>query len=441
VNQFNVALWGDEAFSAILSQKSIPEILKIIARDTSPPLYNISEHLAFRFWGTDEVIIRGLSFAYYLIAVFFVYKIAAFFWDKRTGVLAALLSFFNPFFFIYAFEGRMYSLLAAGTIASMYFFARLVFVKKVNRLDWYGYILATLVALYSHHFAVFALFVQGLWFLYFWATGRKKPCKLLLKAFFLIGLGYLPWVIPLYNQTQMVGGGFWLGTPTFRDLLSLTGDYLGKGNKHIFAVPALVLTLTLFVFRRWGKNQKQSLFLISWFLLPILTTWIISQVFQAVFFNRYLIYTIPAAMILIASNRTKFSSAILILTLGFYGVICSYYFLHPIKDPFDQLAIKVREEKRGDDFVILGDAGSHQLWESKYYGIPAPIYVPKNEELPFFVGTALMTETDIIHELPTKVRRIGVITKGQVKAELLPTYTKAEESVFGNLYFTWFTKR
>lgn len=430
MNQFTVALWGDEAFSAILSMKSIPEIIKIIMRDTSPPLYNITEHLIFRVFGTEEIVIRGLSFFYYLTAALFVYEIGVFFWNKRVGALAALLTFFNPFFFIYAFEGRMYSLLAAGVTASTYFFIKLSFAKKPHSNDWYGYIIASLIALYAHHFAIFALFLQFLWFL-------TKPKKLIFKGFFLIGVGYLPWLVPLYRQVTMVGESFWLGTPTFKDLLSLIGDYLGKGQKHTFALPATILVLAAFILRKW-TFKKKDLFLLSWFLLPIVLTWGISQVFQSIFFNRYLIYSIPPAMLLVASQGRKFSEAILVLILGFYILVSSAYFLNPVKDPFNLLAAYVRESKRGDDFVILGDAGSHQLWESKYYGIPAPIYVPDKQELPFFVGTALMEEGDIINRLPPKIRRIGVITKGEVDEKLLPNYTQVETVSFGALRFTWF---
>src|SRR3990167_8193462 len=100
MNQFTASLWGDEAFSAILSQKSLPQIISTIARDTSPPLYNLSEHLWFGVFGSSEVAIRALSFLYFLIAIFFVYKKI---WNRNTGVLAAGLTFLNPFFFTYAF--------------------------------------------------------------------------------------------------------------------------------------------------------------------------------------------------------------------------------------------------------------------------------------------------------------------------------------------------
>ena len=65
MNQFTASLWGDEAFSAILSMKPIPEIISIIARDTSPPLYNLTEHIWFQIFGTSEIAVRiGKSVAY-----------------------------------------------------------------------------------------------------------------------------------------------------------------------------------------------------------------------------------------------------------------------------------------------------------------------------------------------------------------------------------------
>src|SRR3989337_1496477 len=163
-NQFTTSLWGDEGFSAILSMKSLPEIIKIIARDTSPPLWNIWEWIVFNTLGTDEVYIRGLAFVFFLGTVFFAYKIGSFLFSKKTGLLAALFTALNPFFFIYAFEGRMYSIMSLGVAGSMYFYLRIFYNEEVIRKrDKIGYVFFTLWALYSHHFAFFAVAVQGIW--------------------------------------------------------------------------------------------------------------------------------------------------------------------------------------------------------------------------------------------------------------------------------------
>src|SRR3989337_2910591 len=142
---FTQSIWGDEGFSAILSMRPLPEIIQIISRDTSPPLWNIFEHLVFQTLGTDEVYIRGLAFTFFLGAVFFAYKIGSFLFSRKTGFLAALLTFLNPFFFTYAFEGRMYSILALGVAASMYYFLRIFRNEEgIRRRDKLGYVVFTL---------------------------------------------------------------------------------------------------------------------------------------------------------------------------------------------------------------------------------------------------------------------------------------------------------
>lgn len=446
MNQFNASLWGDEGFSAILSMKSIPQIIKIIATDTSPPLYNLTEHIAFRIFGTEEIVIRGLSFFYYLLTCFFIFLITKLIWDKKTALLATALTFFNPFFFIYAFEGRMYSIMALGVAASFYFFLKLLVLSKTKIKKPWKYIAGLTLgldwALYSHHFAIFAVFVLGFWFVIEILKRNWKFAKWTLISFIAAAILYSPWLVPLYNQTKMVGGGFWLGTPTLTDLRTLIYEYLATGIKYQnLQQYALYLVLLTLAIRKWHKNMHKNLILLTWFLGPIFMAWIVSQAFQSVFYNRYLLYTIPGAMILLSSNRRKIISIVFIaIILGLFVRIDWHYFNNPTKLPFQDLAAYVKETRRGDDFLINWDAGSHHLWETKYYKIPAPIYIgQEGGELPFFVGTALMEEEDIIRTLPD-ANRIGVVTSGNVEEVVLPGYTKKEVKAFGNLKFIWLSQ-
>jgi len=418
LNVFNQSLWGDEAFSAVLSMKPVTQIISIIMKDTSPPLFNLTEHFWFKIFGNGEVAIRALVFLYFLIAVFFVYKIGEHLYDRKTGLLAAALTFLNPFIFVYGFEGRMYSLLIATVTASMYFFIS----KK-----WLGYIIATTLALYSHHFAIFAVFVQGLCFLkeLFW--GEKKTAFSILKCFVAIAVLYSPWLYPLYKQVTMFKEGFWLGKPTLKDLWELLLKYLN-------------VALILLILRKWNKNLEKSALIIIWFLVPILATFLISQKFQSIFFDRYLLYTIPAGMLLAASERRIFSKFIIFIVMVLFLSTDIFYFTHPTKSPFRELSEYVKEVKKGDDYLINWNSSAHHLWEAKYYGIPAPLYIPEGTKLPFYVGTALMTKEDVISTLPKKINRVGVITSGPVEEISLPNYSKQEEKVFGSLKFVWYTR-
>lgn len=431
---FNQSLWGDEAFSAILSLKPLPNLITTISKDTSPPLWNVCEWAAFQLFGTSEVVIRSISFLFFLITVFFAFLIAKHFWDKKTAFIAGVLTFLNPFFFIYAFEGRMYSIMAAGVAGSMYFF-----IKR----KWAPYIIATLWALYSHHFAIFAVIIQGFWFLYEYFFGERKKVRGMLIAFIAVAVGYTPWLIPLYNQTKMVGGGFWLGKPTTIDLRNLFYDYLGEGIKHKLAEGARITVLITLTLRAWEKDIKKSFFLLSWFLTPILLTWLISQKFTPVFYNRYLLYTIPGAMIILASQRRKVSNLLITLIIFLFIIIDWNYFFNPSKIPFKDLASYVKQIQIKGDLIINEDAGNHKLWESKYYGIPAPIYNPGGEKLPFFVGTALMEKSDLISQIPPNTKRIGIITykNGIELKERFKTFTLKEEKKFGGLNFVWMVKK
>lgn len=416
MNQFNVSLWGDEAFSAILSMKPVVEIVSIITKDTSPPLFNLTEHFWFKLVGSSEVAIRSLVFIYFLIACFFVYKIGSHLWDRKTGLVASVLTFLNTFLFAYGFEGRMYSLLLATVCASFYFFI----TKK-----WVAYVIATTFALYTHHFSIFAVSVQGVWFLKEIIYGKWPMAKSMLKAFIAIAFLYSPWIIPLYNQTKMVGGGFWLGRPGTKELWELVLKYLS-------------ISILLLVLRMWNNNLGKSAILVAWFILPIAIVWLISQKFQSIFFDRYLLYTIPPAMLLAASELRTIGKIVLFVVIAAYLSADVFYFTHPTKRPFRELAKYVKEVKRGDDYLINWNAASHHLWEAKYYGVPAPLFLPEGKTLPFFVGTALMTKDDTVSSIP-KINRVGVITSGVVEDVFLPGYTGKEVKTFGDLKFIWFS--
>lgn len=449
---FNQSLWGDEGFSAILSMKSIPEIISIISKDTSPPLWNISEWLVFNILGTQEIYIRGLSFVFFLGAVFFTYKIGSFLFNRKTGFLAAVFTALNPFFFIYAFEGRMYSIMSMGVAGSMYFYLRFFYNDDgVRRIDKFGYVFFTLWALYSHHFAFFAIVVQALWWFYEFTLGKRVRAKKMFRLFLITALGYTPWLYPLYTQTRMVSGGFWLGTPNADDLKKLIYDYLSEGIKNenlkfpIISMPlyrvSSYLMFGVFILKKWWKGIKKTIFFILWSLGPILITWFISQRFQSIFYNRYLLYTIPAAMLVLVSARSKLSFVPLVFLSFLFLMIDYNYFIHPTKLPFREMATYVKKVKTEDDFLINWYSnGTHHLWETKYYGIPAPIYYPEEKELPFFVGTALMEEADIIHKIPGSIKRIGVITSGPKEEVLISNYKHEETKEFGKLKFIWLFK-
>jgi mannosyltransferase len=427
VNQFTASLWGDEAWAATLAVKPYLEIITTVARDTSPPLYYLCLHTWMKIFGTGEVSIRALSFFFFILTCLFVYLIGKKLWDQKTGLLAALACFLNPFLFQYAFEGRMYAILLLSSTAATYFY-----LSKNQK----AYILAATAVLYSHHFSIFVIFTHFLWQIPHFFNKKEGLIKTL-KPYLIIGLLYLPWLYPLYYQTSLVGSGFWLGKPNLKSLTDLFGTFFldpAQGTARSFLIICLG---GAFLLRRWGEIKKE-LTLISLYVIPIGLTYLISQFFSSIFYDRYLLYAIPPLLLLLVSRRRKIS----LLLIGLYFLIfipLNYqYFTHPTKRPFRELADYVKSLGLENTTLINYNDQSHHLFESKYYQIPAPIYAPGGD-LPFFTGTALMVEGDIIKELPDKPQIIA-ITSGEPEKVQLPDYEFKEEKSFGELHLVWLEK-
>lgn len=427
---FNCSLWGDEAFSAVLAQRPFWPMIQIVAKDTSPPLMYIIMWIWFRIFGSSEIAIRSLSLLFYIGTTILVYLIGKELFDKKTGIFSALLSFFNPFLFVYAFEGRMYFTLLFFVTLSTYFL-----IKKKEL----GYIIASSAVLYSHHFGIFAIMAQFIWQLIDQFKWNKKVIWSIIRPYLLIGVSYIPWIYPLYLQTTLVSTGFWLGRPELKHLIGVFFNFLSqKGMFEIQNYIPITLLIILAV-RKWSKKDwSKDLLLVLLGIFPPVITFLISQTKLSIFYERYLLFCVPPLLILLASKTRKISFITLIFLGAVSSYVCWHLFTHPFKKPFREYAQWIKENSK-DVFIVNYNGASHHLWEAKYYGIPAPIYSPGGP-LPFYVGTAQMTDEDVVYQLPED-QKIGLISSTQPDSmeidgyHIDPSYHQT-----GPLYFVLLTK-
>jgi uncharacterized membrane protein len=405
----NESLWGDEAFSAMAVMKPFKEMMGVVMRDTAPPGFYVVGWLWGRIFGFSEVGLRLLSLFLILGASVFVGLLVAKLAKNRVlGWLASLLAFFSPFSFVFSFEWRMYALLAFLTMASIYFFV----LRK-----WRAYVLVTVLALYTHHLALLTVAAQALWFLETeFSLVEKWDKKSLIRLikhlwpFWLIGLLYLPWVYPMYLQTTRVqGAGFWLKAPSLKEILVLVLRFMlggvAKGQRWL----AGLIVAGLLVFKNWKKLGRRYLELAVIVFVPVLFSAIISYVVTPIFYDRYLLSVVLGIAALITLGTNKKLLPLLVLLVVIYALSSFQLFITPNKRPFREFAAVVKAQVQPGDYLVNYNGKAHHLWETKYYGIPAPIYLPKGE-LPLYVGTAQMSPDDIIKELPKTAKRIGLIT-------------------------------
>ena len=143
----------------------------------------------------------------------------------------------------------------------------------------------------------------------------------------------------------------------------------------------------------------------------------------------------------LSSQKRRCVEYLLLILLVIFTIIDYNYFTHPAKLPFRQMAFYVQQTRSPEEFLINWNSSSHHLWETKYYGIPAPIYIPGGGDLPYFVGTALMEKSDVINSLPVNTSEVGVISSGSIEEVILPDYTLTEETQYKGLKYLRFVKK
>lgn len=449
----NQSLSHEEAFSAIISMRSFPELVSILTEINFPPLWNICQWIIFNYLGNDEVYIRGLTITFSILSAIFTYKIGSFLWSKKTGFIAALLTLTNPLLFAYAFEAEAYSIIILSVSASIYYFLRIFYnEERVRRRDKIGYVFSNLLSLYSSQATLAIIIVHSFWGIYEIIFGKRARAKKLFKLNLTTLIGYIPWFILTYNLSREMYSQLFEQIPRPVDIVNFffnyySGNILYKEiglpllNVGLFQFSLYLLAATL-VLRKWWKSIKKTIILLLILCIPALLTWFLLYKITFTPIDNYLIYTLPVITLIISSSRSKFSIIPIILLLMIFTYTNYIYFTNPSKPEFNKLTEHIKSELKESDLIINNyQNNTHHLWETKYYDISAPIYIPsEGVNLPFFAGTALMEKSDVIHEIPEKINKIAVITDRTIEVVNFPSYTESESKTFGNLKLILYEK-
>ena len=132
----NQSFWLDEATSATVAKHlSFTDIIsKFSPGDFHPPLYYLTLKLWTLPFGVNEFSARSLSIVAALATIYFTYLIGKTYFEKNTGLMAAILLAVAPLHIYYSQEARMYSLQTLFVTMSVYFFVKLT--KKHHLGHW-----------------------------------------------------------------------------------------------------------------------------------------------------------------------------------------------------------------------------------------------------------------------------------------------------------------
>lgn len=262
--------WFDELFSwNVAALPSFSAIWERLESDTSPPVYFWALHL----W---QPLARHFDLSYrWISAAGAILGLAGFYlWMRRgfgrtTGLLAAVLLAFSPFWIAYGQELRMYSIYPAMLWWGAYFLTRAV--ESHRRADWMAAAALNALALWTHYHAAFFILAESVALFLIWRQRNESERKALWKEAFLGMSLFLILISPLLallsNQLLLsLPNIAWLRTPKATDFIfNFTADYIyyAKTANPVWAHAERMMALSFHVLLATGiglalRRRKQT---------------------------------------------------------------------------------------------------------------------------------------------------------------------------------------
>ncbi len=406
---FTQSLWRDEAFSFLLGQQSVWQILINTAKDFSPPLYYLLLHFWMIMFGSSEIAMRSVSLIFFYATIYVVdhFLIDVLKIKSRWRFAYLLLFALNPFLIYYASEARMYSMAVFFVTSSWYGY--LTGNKKLH-------IIASVLGLYTHYFTVFALVSQ---FLFHYLQKKHRSDS---RAFKLIAALFVPWVIFALIFHGSSNGSFWITEPSLKTVWLTPGIILtGFENSlrqystplyglTVIAYGAIVLALKNFL----NKNEKRetSTYLLLWALLPATVALVVTLV-KPIFLARYFIYSAVGLSLLLIYSLEQLKPMI---RAGIYVLIVVFLLQYNVA----QVAHKKKGDVRSlvkkinlsispsDSIYVENELDFHT---AQYYFDPSRVFIYRKtyEEIPQFVGKVLIPNSQVVSTLPAFPKKAFVI--------------------------------
>ena len=297
-NYGNIPFTHDE-FSAVFRTQfsTFHELItKGVVVDTHPAGIQVFLYYWIKLTGLSEPLIK-LPFTFFsLISVYLIYAIGRKWFSATAGLIAASFLSFLQYPVMYGQIARPYASGLLFILLMVMFWTNLMLSpNKRYFLNLTGYILASVLCAYNHHFSLLFCGIAGLTGVFMIDRSRRTSYLLSWLSIFLL---YVPHLSIFFAQLKQGGIGGWLGKPR-PDFIF---DYLSYVFQFSWFVAALVLLLVILslIWRSGGRliNYRLVLVSLTWSLLPVLAGYLYSVFINPVLQYSVLIFSFPFLLLL-----------------------------------------------------------------------------------------------------------------------------------------------
>lgn len=382
---FSQSIRLDESQSIWVATKSIPAILRIDAQDVNAPLYTLMLHFWLQLFGTDIVMARLLSFVFFIATLPCLYLLIRDVANRATAIVGVALFSLSPFVIWYSQEARTYTLLTLLATLSHYFFLHFLHSRGITHK--LGYLIVSVLGMYTHYFFTFLLITQLFFLIHFYFKNRqqrhflppsyRRLSKNYVFVMALLLLIYAPWVFYVMQLGVAAYTQPLITQPTSFNLLQIYLNFL-VGFQHqtiqslVISVWPLFLMVLFFVFT---KKLKISMARVDYFLvvsfLPVLLVYLLSF-YRPIFLPRYLIFVVPSLFTLLAwiliNFGKRFMSVLVIGTLILMLLSLNFQnrsLLTPVKEDYRDTVSYIQAYATPQDIVAV--TAPFTIYPIEYY--------------------------------------------------------------------------
>lgn len=283
--------------------------------------YYVLVHALVSLFGKSLLVLRLPSAIGIAVAVAVTGLLGLRLFDRRTALIAGLLTAVSVSLVFWGQSARSYALLVAFASASFLAFIALVGREGEASLHrggwkaWVAYVLFSALAMYMSLMAALFVVAQLATFRWWW---RRRGWAVACAAVAIAALS-----IPLVLLALSRGSGqlSWVSSPAFVDLEQVLEAITGAGLQPsihatattfvlLWLMVAGLLAIAVAIVLGWRRQAtRHDLFgpslLLSWVALPVLLAWVESRVAQPLFLPRNLLYAAPAVSLLLAWGLTR----------------------------------------------------------------------------------------------------------------------------------------
>ncbi len=293
-------LGTDEGHTTYVLAQSWSGLIENVYYEYSPPLYYMLAKTVLLL-SQDLFFVRLISVISGVLLVLFSYLLFRRIANENTGLICALLVAANPLLIAYSQHMRNYMLLLFLFIASLYFLR--CYLEEEKNKYLFACTFMNVLLVFTHYHALIMLFsVTLLLLIYrFWL----KKALVLKKALAVVAVPLVLFLVNvpmLISSMQRAATDSWLNSTGIIDAGYLFYKYFVGANIHLLSGNNLLLfavfplSIALFAFGAWKLWNEKKILAIFLALFPAIFCFGGAQLFPFFFHYRYLVYTLPVML-------------------------------------------------------------------------------------------------------------------------------------------------